>query len=288
MNNTNAQNYNFIKIAEDLNFPEGPAWDYKGNLFVSSCYGGYVTKISDDSVEKFIDSSQAPGILKQTNGLTFDKNGNLFACEYGIGLIIKIDSNGIAETYASGYGASSFNRPNDLAFDELGNLYFTDPKSYGKDKPDGVVYRIDHQTKEVKPVVTDLCFPNGIAFSRDGKNVFVCESAKNRILKFSVEEDGSLTEQTVFIELPGGDPDGIAFDLNDNLYAAHFGSGTVFIISPEGKILSEIKTPGSKPSNVEFGGEDLKTLFITEDETNSVYKTEVETPGAKLFFSPSN
>ncbi len=276
----------FIKIAEDLNFPEGPAWDSKSNLFVSSCYGGYIYEISNDSSFKFVDSTQKPFRLKQTNGLTFDKDGNIFACDYGIGAILKISSSGNTEIYASGYNNERFNRPNDLAFDPKGNLYFTDPKSYGKDKPDGIVYMISKSTKEVIPAADSLCFPNGISFSLDAKKLFVCESAQNRILSFDINTKGMLSNKKVFVELPGGDPDGIAFDQKGNLYAAHFGGGHIFIISPEGQILVSIETPGKRPSNVEFGGKDFKTLFITEDETNSVYKAEVKIPGAKLFYSP--
>ncbi len=276
----------FIKIASELNFPEGPAWDGKGNLFVSSCYGGYIYEISNDSSFKFVDSTQKPFRLKQTNGLTFDKDGNIFACDYGIGAILKISPQGETEIYASGYDNKKFNRPNDLAFDPDGNLYFTDPKSYGKDKPDGVVYMINKMTKEVLPAAEGVCFPNGIAFSLDAKKLFVCESAQNRILSFDINTKGMLSNKKVFVELPGGDPDGIAFDQKGNLYAAHFGGGHIFVISPNGQIIDSIKTPGKRPSNVEFGGKDFKTLFITEDETNSVYKAEVKIPGAKLIYSP--
>ncbi|MEO8400147.1 MAG: SMP-30/gluconolactonase/LRE family protein [Ignavibacteriaceae bacterium] len=285
-NNISSEKNNFIKIADSLNFPEGPAWDGKENLYVSSCYGGFITKINDEKVSTFIDSTQKPFRLKQTNGLTFDKHGNIFACDYGIGAILKITPERETSIYAEGFEGKKFNRPNDLAFDSSGNLYFTDLKSYGKDKPDGRVFRIDNLTKKITIAAENLCFPNGIAFSIDGKKLFVCESAQNRILSFDVDKKGLLKNKKIFIELEGGDPDGIAFDKQGNLYAAHFGSGQIFIISSEGKIINTLIAPGKKPSNVEFGGSDLKTLFITEDETNSVYKLEVDVPGFPLFYSP--
>ncbi len=235
-NYTKDNNIQFIKIAEDLNFPEGPAWDGKGNLYVSSCYGGFVYKISKDSSFKFVDSTQKPFKLKQTNGLTFDKDGNIFACDYGIGAILKFTPSGKTEIFASGFNNKRFNRPNDLAFDPKGSLYFTDPNSYGKYKPDGVVYMINQKTKEVTVAADSICFPNGIAFSLDAKKLFVCESAQNRILTFDVDIDGKLSNKKVFIDLPGGDPDGIAFDIKGNLYAAHYGGGHIFVISPEGQI----------------------------------------------------
>lgn len=275
------KNHNFEKLVGSLEFPEGPVWDGK-NLFVSNCYGGYITKITPDTSYTFVDSVNNK-FLKQTNGLAFDRDGNLFACDYGIGAILKISQDGKTEIYSNGFNGKKFNRPNDLAFDPYRNLYFTDPKSYGKDKLDGVVYRIDFETKEVKPVAKNLAFPNGIAFSENGKNLFICESAKNRIIRFDVDENSNLKNKTVFVELPGGDPDGIALDTNGNLFVAHFGGGKIFIISKDGIIKDSFETPGKKPSNVEFGGEDLRTLFITEDETNAVYKIRTESRGLKLF-----
>lgn len=278
----------FEKVVDGLNFPEGPAWDGNGNIYVSSCYGGYITKITEDSSYTFLKASEDPFTLKQTNGLTFDRFGNLYACEYGIGAILKISINGRTEIYASGFNGERFNRPNDLAFDSNGNLYFTDPKSYDKNKPDGIVYRIDNQTKIVTVAADSIAYSNGIAFSEDSKNVFVCESANHRILKFDINDDGTFTKRKVFAALPDGDPDGIAFDIEGNLYVANFGSGRIYILNPDGSIKTFFKAPGKKPSNVEFADGDLKTLYITEDETNALYKTKVNIPGLPLFNSPVN
>ncbi|MCK7523104.1 MAG: SMP-30/gluconolactonase/LRE family protein [Ignavibacteriales bacterium] len=148
------------------------------------------------------------------------------------------------------------------------------------------IYRLNIESKEVSLLAESLAFPNGIAFSPDSKKLFVCESALNRILTFNVNKDGSLSDKAIFAELPGGDPDGIAFDIDGNLYVAHFGGGAIYVFSPEGIIKDKLITPGKKPSNVEFGGEDMRTLFITEDETNSVYSTQVETAGMKLLSAP--
>jgi len=272
----------WTKIASDQKFPEGPAWDGVGTLYSSSCYGKWITKVNNGVPQVFLEQSEEPFTINQTNGLTIGGDGNIYACDYGIGAILKISPDGKSEVYASGFARKKFNRPNDLAFDNKGNLYFTDPKSYDKDTPDGRVFMVKNDTREVVLVAQDLAFPNGIAFSKEFKTVFVCESAKSRILKYSIAKDGSLEKQTTFAEFPGGDPDGIAFDKNGNLYAAHFGGGAVYVIDPDGKILYKIKTPGLKPSNIEFGGSDYKTLFLTEDETNSVYETKMRVEGLKL------
>jgi gluconolactonase len=270
----------FIKIAEDLNFPEGPAWDGKGTLYVSSCYGGYVYAISGDNSGKFVDS--ASSLIKQTNGLTVGNDGNIYACDFGRGNILRITPDKDVEILSEGYEGSRYNRPNDLAFHSNGDLYFTDPKSYGADKPDGRLFRIKISTGEAELLKDSLCFPNGIAFNSDFSKLYVCESAKNRIMSYALNTEGELNSMEVFAEMPGGDPDGIAFDEEGNLYAAHFGGSAVYVFSSEGKLKEKLITPGKKPSNVEFGGEDYKTLFVTEDETNCVYSIRRDIPGLKL------
>jgi gluconolactonase len=270
------------KVAEGLNFPEGPAWDGKEALFVSNCYGGWISKFSNGRADTFLTASQSPFTFGKTNGMTF-RGGRLFACDYGAGAILKIDAEGVTEIYANSFEGKAFNRPNDLAFDAGGNLYFTDPKTYGKDILDGRIFRIGADGQTVQMLAEGLGFPNGIAFSADGRRLYVCESAFARVLRFAVGPNGRLTQKEVFVELPGGDPDGIAFDNEGNLHVAHYGGGVVYVIARDGKIKQKIPTPGKKPTNLEFADADLKTLFLTEVETNALYKRRVDVAGFKLY-----
>lgn len=277
----------FELVVKDLNFPEGPAWDGKDTLYVSNCYGGWITRIAPRGADVFLRSSTEPFTFEKTNGMTFAGDGSLYACDFEAGAILKITPQGTSEAAASGYGGERFARPNDLAFDPQGNLYFTDPRSYRAENPDGRVYRLSRETGEVGIAADRLAFPNGLAFSADGKSLFVCESALHRITRFQIQPDGTLVNPTLFAELPGGDPDGINFDRAGFLYVAHFGGGAIYRIASDGSIERKIPAPGRKPSNVEFGGPDLRTLYITECETNAVYRMAVDTPGLPLFYSPN-
>jgi gluconolactonase len=102
------------------------------------------------------------------------------------------------------------------------------------------------------------------------------------VLKLKLDEKGNLVSHDVFIELPGGEPDGLALDIDGNLYVAHFEGGMVYVVNSNAEIIEKIKMPGIECSNVEFGGEDLKTLFITEDETGAVYAIKRKIAGLKL------
>lgn len=272
----------WTKVSDNNKFPEGPAWDASTqSLFVSNCYGDWITKIQNDSPDTLrqgIDST-----YEKTNGMVFHPDGYLIACDYGLGAILKITMDGKSEILIDGYSGKKFNRPNDITFTKNGNFYFSDPKSYGKDKPDGRVFFYNFKTKNLILAQDSLCFPNGLAISPDDGKLYLSESAYNRVLSFDIDPDGKLSGKEVFVDVPGGDPDGMNFDVDGNMWLAHFGTGTVFVISPDGKILHKINAPGKKPSNVEFGGKDLTTLYLTEDETNSVYKMKTNAKGFVIY-----
>jgi gluconolactonase len=270
------------KVVDGMNFPEGPAWDGQNTLYASNCYGGWVTRLASGKADTFLVANKSPFTFQQTNGLIFH-DGFLYACDFGAGAILRFSTDGTAEIYAKDYHGAAFNRPNDLRFDAEGNLYFTDPKTYSREVLDGRVFRIGAQDKSVTLLAESLGFPNGMAISADGTVLYVCESAFERILRFTIGEDGNLTNREIFVTLPGGDPDGIDLDNAGNLFVAHFGSGTVYVIAPDGSIKQKISTPGKKPTNLEFAGDELKTLFLTEVETNALYKLNVEMAGMKNF-----
>ena len=166
--------------------------------------------------------------------------------------------------------------------DTEGNLYFTDPNSYDPKILDGRIFFIDAKTKLVTLLADSMAFPNGINISPANGKLYVCESAKQKIVSFNITNEYRLTDKEDFVSISGGDPDGIEFDINGNLYAAHFGGKAVYIFSPEGELIQKIETPGAKPTNLEFGGPDYKTLYLTEVETNALYKIKVNIKGKNV------
>ncbi|KAA3609333.1 MAG: SMP-30/gluconolactonase/LRE family protein [Calditrichaeota bacterium] len=271
------ENDKWEKVGGGLNFPEGPVWDGEKTLYFSNCSGGWIGKISAGKIDTFLIAGERT--FRKTNGLAIDKNGDILACDFGLGAILKISAEGAVTTLIAGFEGTAFNRPNDIRFTTAGNFYFTDPKSYGENKLDGRLFYYESGTKTIKLAADSLAFPNGLAISPVDKKLYVSESAKNQIIRFDIDANGELSNKQTFIKLPGGDPDGLDFDSEGNLYVAHFGSGTLFVISPDGRIKEALNTSGKKSSNLEFGGQDLKTLFLTEDETNAVYKIRTNFPG---------
>ncbi|MDH7559463.1 MAG: SMP-30/gluconolactonase/LRE family protein [bacterium] len=266
------------QVASGLDFPEGPVWDGEGSLYVANCYGGWIARVVEGRVDTLVILSP-PG---RPNGLAMGPGQRLYACDFGRRLLLGINSSGEVAAVSAGPQGAPFNRPNDLVVDSSGRVYVTDPKTYGAEAVDGRIICVDLARDTSWVAASGLAFPNGIAFSPlDGK-LYVSESARQRVLRFAVREDGMLTDQEVFAELPGGDPDGLAFDVKGNLYVAHFGGGAVIVISPDPGVIVRVAAPGRKPSSLAFGGEGMRYLFLTETETNSVYRCAVSVPGARL------
>jgi gluconolactonase len=261
-------------FATGLKFPEGPAFDRNGNLFVVNVDTGDISKITPEGqVKTFVNTGGVP------NGAKFHANGDLYVADRNKG-IIAVSPKGNLQIVIDNYQGKKFNGPNDLVFDSTGDLYFTDPHGSSAENPLGCVYRLSAKG-EMSLFASGLPYPNGLVLSRDGKDLFVAITRKNRILRFLLDPP---IRSTIFSQLNGGwGPDGMALDVEGNLYAAHYGGGEVLILNPKGDLLERVLVNGLRPTNVAFGGPGRRTLYVTEVDTGSVYRFNTDYPGLPLY-----
>ncbi|MDD5581920.1 MAG: SMP-30/gluconolactonase/LRE family protein [Candidatus Marinimicrobia bacterium] len=251
-------------VVGNLAFPEGPV--FMGNdLYFSNSYGGWIGRFTEKgTLDTFVDLS--PYNFKP-NGLYASKNQELWVCEYQQGLILTVNNQGEV-TAILDYQGTQFSRPNDITYHK-GLIYFTDPKTYATNVRDGCIYILDPETKKIRLFATDLAFPNGIAGDPKGEKIYVCESALNRISTLSIKNP---EERSVFINLPGGDPDGIEFLDDQTLFVAHFGGGKIYAINVSQKtLIDSVEFPGKRVSNCAVSP-DKKYLYVTETETHAIYR----------------
>ena len=261
-------------FATGFKFPEGPAFDRDGNLFVVNVDTGVICKVSSEgSIETFVNTGGAP------NGAKFHLNGDLYVADRRRGVLVISPSGNIRVVVDTDQG-KRFSGPNDLVFDVNGNLYFTDPHGSSAENPFGRVYRFS-SSGELTCLASGLAFPNGLVLSRDGQYLFVANTRKNRILRYVLTPP---VRSYVFSQLSGGwGPDGMAFDVAGNLYIAHYGGGEVIILNPKGEVVERVPVGGLYPTNVAFGGSARKTLYVTEVETGSVYRFNADHAGLPLY-----
>jgi gluconolactonase len=262
-------------FATGFKFPEGPAFDRNGNLFVVDVETGDISKISPEGrIKTFLNTGGSP------NGAKFHANGDLYVADRQKG-IIAISADGKMRVIVDHDQGKKFYGPNDLIFDSRGNLYFTDPHGSSAENPFGRVYRFS-PSGELTCLASGLAFPNGLVLSQDERFLFVANTRKNRVLRYVM--DPPPFRSYIFSQLSGGwGPDGMAFDVVGNLYVAHYGGGDVVILNPKGELIERVPVGGGHPTNVAFGGPDRKTVYVTEVATGSIYRFDADHPGLPLY-----
>lgn len=230
----------------------------------------------------------------RANGLIFDAKGRLIAAEganTGGGRRVSVtERDGTVRTLADGYQGKRFNSPNDVAVDRAGRVYVSDPRYVGNEPREldfEAVFRIDPDGS-VHRLETTAYKPNGVVVSPDGKTLYVADNGSKRqvLLALDLDPQGNATNPRVLIDLgKGRGIDGMTVT-TDGRIVATLGQGEfggVYVFSPEGKTLAFIAVPES-PTNVEFGGDDGKTLYITAGK--SLYRINTTMTGFRLWPAP--
>lgn len=271
------------KRAGGMKFTEGPAWFPATKTLV----------FSDIPNSKLMQWREGDGLSvfrqsENSNGNILDLEGRLVTCQHAGRNLVRTEADGKITVLADKFDGHRFNSPNDVAVRSDGTLWFTDPPwglTGEREIPGNWVYKLNPAGGAVEPVIKDLAMPNGIIFSPDESRLYVADTGGNRLSVaefqklpasvrcYEVSKDGKLGKQLFQIEQGS---DGMRADVKGNLYTTT--GGKVHIYSPDGKKLEQIDVPEG-PANVCFGGDDMKTLFITA--STSLYSIRMKNAGAK-------
>jgi gluconolactonase len=226
------------------------------------------------------------------NGHTRDLEGRLVSCEHGPRRVTRVEPDGRLTVLAQTHAGRRLNSPNDVVVRrDDGSIWFTDP-DYGilsddeghraDSEQDGChVYRIDPRSGDVQRVVSDMVKPNGLAFSPDGRWLYVADSGgshihggPHHIRRFAVSERGRLEDAGVFAEVQPGLPDGIKIDVEGRVWSS--AADGVHCYDTGGHLLGKILVP-EVVANLCFGGPQRTRLFVTA--TRSLYSIELAVAG---------
>jgi gluconolactonase len=264
------------RVATGFGFTEGPVWDPRGFLCVSDEEQNWIFRVYPDGRrEKFFQTGDP-------DGSTMGRDGQLITTASVLRAVVTVHEDGSYRVLADKYEGKRFNSPNDVVLGPDGALYFTDPtldlpKSAQQEIPFEGVYRLGPDGT-VRLLTRDLAQPNGLAFSPDGKRLYIDDSEKRDIRVYDVSPGGDLKNARVFGKEEGpprsGVPDGMRVDRHGNLFVT--GPLGIWVWDPAGTHLGTIVMP-EQPANLAWGDADYRTLYITA--TTSVYRLATNTRG---------
>jgi gluconolactonase len=210
---------------------------------------------------------------------------------------VDLDSGEVEVLYEEASGTRLI-APNDLVFDGHGGFWFTD-------------YGIEHERhsdrtficyaqadgSECREVMGPVDHPNGIGLSPDGTQLYVAETLTAAIWSWTVSGPGELGEP--FPLLPhGGTPqaringfaacDSLAIDGDGNINVGTLLKGGITTIKPgtepgTGEEIDFIEAGDVWPTNIAFGGDDLRTAYITGSTSGRLLVVDDwPRPGLKL------
>ena len=185
-------------------------------------------------------------LIPMANGAFRLKNGSIVVAMQGnlkqpAGLA-SFDLNSRKVTLLTkGFAGYQYNSPNDVVEAKDLSIWFTDPQ-YGyeqgfRPKPTigNWVWRLDAMGRSQRLLIDGLAKPNGIAFSRDQRYVYVADSGyiagngkRNSLLPRTIyryrvidtPEGPFVTDRITFCVVTNGIPDGIKVDVQDRVWAA--------------------------------------------------------------------
>lgn len=295
------------EIATGLQFPEGPIAMDDGSVIVVEIARGTLSRVQPDgSIEVIADLGGGP------NGAAIGPDGACYVCNNG-GFIWSRSSTGRIfpglqpADYTGGriervdlrtgessviYSECDGNRlcgPNDIVFDQQGGFWFTDHgKTRERDRDRTGVYYATIDGNHISETIFPLEGPNGIGLSPDEKTLYVAETPTGRTWAYALSAPGEIDASqrpSMLAQLPDHHLfDSLAVDASGNVCVATIVTGGITVHSPDGHDVKLIEMPDPLTTNICFGGEALKTAFITLSSTGKLVSCEWDTPGLPLNF----
>jgi sugar lactone lactonase YvrE len=287
--------------------PEGIAADPRGNLYASSFPSLPVANICVISpagkLVGIIPVKAGPGGVAGLLGMLLVPSTGLYVLDFANGtapngrvLLVNLTTHAV-RTIATGFAA-----PNALARDSHGALFVSDSFTgeIRKVAPNGSSNTLWAQSDLLKPHGNPPFGANGLAFDRTGRYLYVANTADDRILRIPVKPDGSAGPVALFADgatidtaqktthaLDGAD--GIAFDVQGNLYVCANQANEIQVLSPSGVLTTRYAGTGANaldfPASLVFRGRSLfiTNLSLADDGVNSKLSVlEAPLPGAPL------
>jgi gluconolactonase len=302
-------------MTDGLEFPEGPIALADGSVLLVEIKAQSLSRVHPDGrIERLVRVAGGP------NGAAVGPDGRVYICnnggfnwgdaggitvphgradDYIGGRIQAVDiADGSVEDLYTACDGNALKAPNDLVFDAAGGIYFTDHAStFPRYREHGGLYYARPDGSAIAEIAYPLGHPNGVGLSPGGRRVYIGETLTGKLWGWDIESPGVLAAAEGSFGTAGGELvcalpghqlfDSLAVDSEGNICGATLITGAITVISPSGEILDVIKMPEHDPlvTNICFGGDDMRTAYITSGGRGRLYTMQWHCPGLRLEFN---
>jgi signal peptidase len=255
---------------------EGPAADLDGNLFVVNIGKlGTIGKLRARAAnsEKFVDLPEG----SVGNSIRFGRDGTMFIADYKKHNIFEVRRGSLEPIVW--FHSDLMNQPNDMTIASDGTIYASDPNWKGRN---GQIWRIAKTADglvqgQVMTAPRAMGTTNGIDLSPDGNTLYVGESSNGQLWSYAIRGN-ELTNAKLVKAFEPNTIDSVRTDVAGKLLIARILKGTIAVMKPDGTVQQEVALKGKEPTNLAFGGNDGRTVFVTQRQGGFIesFRTDQE------------
>lgn len=282
------------RITDQAKWSEGPIVLQDGTVVWSDIVNNRVLQWNEkEGVKTWL----APAQFQ--NGHAIDQEGRIVAASHGKRAIERLEADGSWRVLVDLYSDKKLNSPNDVIIDKDGDIWFTDPtfgikkatEGYGGNAVVGgeFSYHFSPKTHELVRLNTpEVKTPNGIAFSPDGKKLYLTDSQvahdqndkslHRHLFVYDIDETKQTKNGKMLAQINTGVPDGIAVDDQGNIWVT--GGEYIHVFTPAGKVLGQLKFP-TTVANMVFATDKKGQKVMYVAGGTSLYRLNVEVGGSK-------
>ena len=238
------------------------------------------------------------------NGIAMDRNGDIIYCDLGKQAMFRMTQSGQLSFITDHVGDVKLTLPNFACYDADGNLYVSNTSTrdlgsvlteLSNPEPNGALVRI-RPDGSGDVVAKGMYAANGVAIDPKEEAVYVLESSRNDCLRIAIKSDGTFGQPEMYSEGFPALPDGMAFDVEGNMYVTLPGYPSegglarvnkIIVVKPNGEwslLIDDVDGDSlAAPTNCAFGGPGLQDLYFANLEGDHFSRIHTTFHGHPLY-----